>query len=287
MKSKILVLSFLPVLVFFGLFTYGEPTENANFSERVKVALRDSGNKLLLANNDSISLILPIVELDKNTFELSFQNSLAVVPDSLIRIMDHVIKASNLPNSYIVEVIDPNSSEVHYSFEIKEAVEKNIIPCIGRRLPLGNYKIRVIFTHEQSVLAWNKGYSLLSLVAVGFLGLGLLYWKKENSGAPIKEAPQFSKIGGYQFYKNQNKLTKDNTTIAFTAKECELFSIFAENPNQIIKRDLLVKKVWEDHGIFVGRSLDTFISRLRKKFEDDNSINIITVHGVGYKLETS
>jgi DNA-binding winged helix-turn-helix (wHTH) protein len=56
-------------------------------------------------------------------------------------------------------------------------------------------------------------------------------------------------------------------------------------PNQIIKRDELTKKVWEDNGVFVGRSLDTYISKLRKKLKDDDSVRLINVHGVGYKLE--
>jgi DNA-binding winged helix-turn-helix (wHTH) protein len=57
------------------------------------------------------------------------------------------------------------------------------------------------------------------------------------------------------------------------------------HPNQIIKRDELTKKVWEDNGVFVGRSLDTYISKLRKILKDDDSIRITNVHGVGYKLE--
>ncbi|MBQ4822890.1 helix-turn-helix domain-containing protein [Aquimarina sp. MMG016] len=63
--------------------------------------------------------------------------------------------------------------------------------------------------------------------------------------------------------------------------------IFSQNQNQIVKRDQLIKEVWEDNGVFVGRSLDAFISRIRKKFNNDRSINIVNVHGVGYKLEVS
>ena len=58
-------------------------------------------------------------------------------------------------------------------------------------------------------------------------------------------------------------------------------------PNQIIKREELTKKVWEDNGVFVGRSLDTYISKLRKKLQDDDSIQLINIHGIGYKLEVN
>jgi DNA-binding response OmpR family regulator len=75
--------------------------------------------------------------------------------------------------------------------------------------------------------------------------------------------------------------------IAITRKECELLVIFAANLNQIVTREELTKKVWEDNNVFVGRSLDTFISRLRGKLKSDDSIKISNVHGVGYKMESS
>ncbi len=89
----------------------------------------------------------------------------------------------------------------------------------------------------------------------------------------------------YQFYPEQHKLVKSATEISLSKKECELLELFVAQPNQIIKRDELTKKVWEDNGVFVGRSLDTYISKLRKILKDDDSIRITNVHGVGYKLE--
>ena len=64
-----------------------------------------------------------------------------------------------------------------------------------------------------------------------------------------------------------------------------MLELFVARPNEIIKRDELTKRVWEDNGVFVGRSLDTYISKLRKKLKGDTSIKLTNVHGVGYKLE--
>ncbi|NJM80401.1 MAG: helix-turn-helix domain-containing protein [Flavobacterium sp.] len=64
-----------------------------------------------------------------------------------------------------------------------------------------------------------------------------------------------------------------------------MLTIFMAQPNQIIKREELTKKVWEDNGVFVGRSLDTYISKLRNKLKADASVRLINIHGVGYKLE--
>lgn len=73
----------------------------------------------------------------------------------------------------------------------------------------------------------------------------------------------------------------------FITKGCELVSMFYERPIQIINSDLSIKEVHEKKGAFIGRIVDTFISKIRKKFKNDDSINIITVHGAGYELEIS
>jgi DNA-binding response OmpR family regulator len=70
-----------------------------------------------------------------------------------------------------------------------------------------------------------------------------------------------------------------------TIKEAKLLSIFAANLNQIVDRNRLQKEVWEDEGVIVGRSLDMFISKLRKKLEQDPNVKLTNIHGKGYKLE--
>jgi DNA-binding response OmpR family regulator len=76
-------------------------------------------------------------------------------------------------------------------------------------------------------------------------------------------------------------------TIELTAKENKLLLIFARSPNTVIERGRLQKEIWEDEGVIVGRSLDMFISKLRKKLEGDLSIQLINIHGKGYKLEVN
>jgi DNA-binding response OmpR family regulator len=92
-------------------------------------------------------------------------------------------------------------------------------------------------------------------------------------------------FGTYKFYENQNKIVRNNLEFKLTLKESQILKIFIQNQNVIIKREQLIKEVWEDNGVIVGRSLDAFISKIRKRFENDSSINIVNIHGVGYKLE--
>lgn len=114
-----------------------------------------------------------------------------------------------------------------------------------------------------------------------------LYQKRKRRAPQKNELVNGKIIGSFEFYPEQNKLVKRPLEINLSKKECELLEIFISRPNQIIKREELTKKVWEDHGVFVGRSLDTYISKLRKKLQDDDSIQLINIHGIGYKLEVN
>ena len=76
-------------------------------------------------------------------------------------------------------------------------------------------------------------------------------------------------------------------TIDLTGTETRLLLIFAQSPNETIERSRLQKELWEDEGVIVGRSLDMFISKLRKKLELDPNIKIVVVRAKGYKLEIS
>ena len=68
-------------------------------------------------------------------------------------------------------------------------------------------------------------------------------------------------------------------------KEARLLKFLAQHKNQVVERDVIMKAIWEDDGYFVARSMDVFISKLRKYLAPDSSIAIKNVHGVGYRLE--
>lgn len=127
---------------------------------------------------------------------------------------------------------------------------------------------------------------LIYILILGFLILATyLFYKRKKKDNCNDINNNYKTIGSFQFYPEQNKLIKEAVEINLSKKECELLAIFIAKPNQIIKRDELTKRVWEDQGVFVGRSLDTYISKLRKKLKDDESIKLTNVHGIGYKLE--
>lgn len=92
-------------------------------------------------------------------------------------------------------------------------------------------------------------------------------------------------LGQYTF--DCRNLTLRHTTSAkiLTQKEADVLKLLCTNKDRVLKREEILKSVWGDDDYFLGRSLDVFISKLRKYLKDDSSVEIVNYHGVGFKLE--
>lgn len=253
------------------------------FSELVKIALRDVGNKLLLANQDSTSLILPVQKVEESKYRLSFQKEIVINPDSLVMIVERSFQKADLPSQYQIEVKQCSDFEVAYSYQKNKTEEKSIIPCSGRFLPEKCYVIEVRFL-EKTASSITKPIWIILLIGSSMMAF-VFFSKPKKDEEPNSTNGNSISVGKFEFYPEENKLIVASTEIPLSKKEVELLTVFVANPNKVIKREELSKKVWEDHGVFVGRSLDTYISKLRKKLSDDESIKLTNVHGIGYMLE--
>ena len=92
-------------------------------------------------------------------------------------------------------------------------------------------------------------------------------------------------IGKYYFnYKNQ-ELIIENDNKHLTKKEAEMLRLLCLNKNQLLTRELALKVIWGENDYFKGRSMDVFITKLRKYLKADENIEIINVHGTGFKLQ--
>ncbi len=92
------------------------------------------------------------------------------------------------------------------------------------------------------------------------------------------------KIGKYIFNPDELQLTFDKKTKTLTLREAELILYFVKNKNKVLSRSEILKTVWGSDDYYLNRSLDVFLSRLRKYFSDDNNIKITTLHGIGYRF---
>jgi DNA-binding response OmpR family regulator len=94
-------------------------------------------------------------------------------------------------------------------------------------------------------------------------------------------------IGKMKFSFNDLKLVVGTITFNMTQKEAELLLFLCEHPNKILKREEVLLHVWGKDDYFLGRSMDVFITKLRKYFKEDTSIHIETIHGMGFRLNAS
>jgi len=93
------------------------------------------------------------------------------------------------------------------------------------------------------------------------------------------------KIGAYTFdFPKQTLQFKDDTKVQLTHREAHLLFHLIKNKNEVLDRSLILKKLWGNDDFFNARSMDVFITKLRKKLNLDSSIQIINVRGFGYKL---
>lgn len=94
-------------------------------------------------------------------------------------------------------------------------------------------------------------------------------------------------IGAFTFDPENYSLQKEGKTITLTERESALLKLFIDNKNTILKREKILRELWGTDDYFMGRSMDVFISRLRKIFRDDTSIRIENIPRIGFKLVTA
>ena len=104
-------------------------------------------------------------------------------------------------------------------------------------------------------------------------------------GKKLKDIP-FYKLGGFLFDTQKQTLTIGEKVTKLTTKECELLSLLCAHANEVLERNYALKTIWVDDNYFNARSMDVYITKLRKLLKDDPGIEIINIHGKGYKLIT-
>ncbi len=92
------------------------------------------------------------------------------------------------------------------------------------------------------------------------------------------------RIGSFTFDTQKQTLSNESVNIKLTTKECELLTLLCLNVNNILQRDYALKTIWVDDNYFNARSMDVYITKLRKHLKDDPTVEILNVHGKGYKL---
>jgi DNA-binding winged helix-turn-helix (wHTH) protein len=274
------------ILLFIGVICAAfSMTGNDKFDiSRREVLLRKIGDELLLQSGDRTSRVLPVEKISENEYRIRFENDLTFQTDSMVNTTTRLLGKDPLTRDYVVNVLNCGNASVAYGFAISGNKKDDIVACSGRKQPRACYIIDIKFK-PTGISTAKKGYLLGGLTFLAFVGFIFLRPAKSPSALTKNQVNKTFALGSVLFDAQKRQLTINGNTIDLTGTETRLLLIFASSPNQTIERSRLQKEIWEDEGVIVGRSLDMFISKLRKKLEPDPNINIIVIRGKGYKLE--
>lgn len=273
----------------------GKGKDNPVDEARQRILFRSIGHELLLSVGDRTSRVPSLQKIEEGSYRLDFEKPFAFMPDSLVDIVGRNLNRMASPPEFIFTVTEAESQATAYGFTTADII-KGTVPCTGRALPKRSYVINILVV-PVGATAGTHGWDsvvlmvtcLLVLAVIVILVYKVLYKSKQNEAASslkIDDALNSKSIpiGKYRFYPDKYLLLCGHESTELTAKEGKLLSIFTSDLNQVIDRNRLLKEGWEDEGVITGRSLDMYVSKLRKKLEKDVSVSITNVHGKGYCL---
>jgi len=261
------------------------------------VKSRKVGSELLLVVGDSLSRVKPIVQ-EGNRFTIEFEAEFSFQPEVMMAVVDDVLKDSKFTSTYFLEVLSCGDNAIVYNtlnegVSVKDSVDFHA--CGVREYPVGCYKIAITFQDVEGIAVAKKEqkleensfdpsdpYSWGLIVGAGLLAFsGYAYFRRKKEQ---NIAEHIIPIGAYKFNQRNMHLTFKGETVELTSKEADLLFLLHSSKNETVERDTILRIVWGDEGDYVGRTLDVFISKLRKKLSDDPGIKIANIRGVGYRL---
>ena len=166
---------------------------------------------------------------------------------------------------------------------------------LGKEIRKVNASIPIIFATAKTMMedkseAFNLGgddyitkpFRIEELL----LRINALLKRAANQQGNLSETqpPDKFEIGDYQFDYNAQLIKKDDVQQKVSTKEAELLRLLCLKKNNVLTREEALLSIWHDDNYFNGRSMDVFLSKLRKYLKDDPRVEILNVHGKGYKL---
>lgn len=263
--------------------------------------MRMIGHEILLCLGDQESRVLPVEKMEElygaDSYRISFEREFGFEPSDVVTVVDRVMTEAGITNHYFVEVQQCETKEMVYSYEINDMIEPELSVCFGRILPPDCYSLIITLLDDNNLIFNQSNPSTLTssatlkanllksaLVIIAMLSMvgliGFLIQKKE----PVESDPNMVLVGASQFDKRSRALSFEDTSVELSHKEAELLSLLHSSANAPLKREFILQEVWGDEGAYIGRTLDVFISKLRKKLEADASVKIVNIRGVGYQL---
>ncbi|MEM0993159.1 MAG: helix-turn-helix domain-containing protein [Bacteroidota bacterium] len=278
------------LLLSFCAFTPNQSEETSFEQAKEHLIMRQIGHQVLLQAGDSSSRVLPVQKIGDAHYQIHFESPFSFQPEVLVRTIDTVIQTHAIEQDYIVNVRACAAEAIVYSYAIFRQSEEELAPCNNRQQAKNCYFIELQFAENTTAKTGQYAWRILG----GLLGLAccvytLYWWRKDraqSSTPAISTADQMIiPIGSAHFYPEEQYLNIDGTIVKLTPTESKLLLVFATSPNQVLEKASIQKEVWNHDAAIVSRSLDVFVSKLRKKLSRLEGVQLVNVPSRGYRLE--
>jgi hypothetical protein len=279
------IIYFFICILFSCFYANAEQTVLQELSpEKINLALRRTADGLLLQTGDSTSRIPAIEQIKPNVWRLQLNQPFRY--EQLPFQLQSSLDLYEIKHRYEVAIRKCEDATIDLGFHQSDYLNTGRVPCAGRELPETCHYIEITFLEEgMQKSVWSAKSGILLLLLVGIIGFWF-YRKQKLKTSLVDVENELVDFGNSRLDVSGQFLIHGNARQSLTFRETKLLKLFATNPDQLLERDYILKQVWADEGVLVGRSIDMFVSRLRKKLAVDSSLNIAAVHGVGYRLET-
>ncbi len=313
------------VAILFIAASFTKRTDRDLRAKQVNLIIRKMGHQLLLQAGDLTSRVLPVTETKEGTFLLAFEKELVFNNDSLMVLSQGLLPKTQFPSGYAVTVHDCLKAGIVYGFQVSntlpdvlpckgrdqlpgcytieitfpdlydnfqnvEQKQANIDPLSDRleANPKGKGFKMEIFDNPFFI---KVGSAMLVLLGITFLigrfrkNVTPALAQHQDHAISTDSLPEGSAIGKFMFDLKGQRLLLGGVVISLTEKEYKILELLNKNFGELIPRETLMQEIWINEGVITGRSLDMFVSKLRKKLSRDPELRITNVHGKGYKLE--
>ncbi len=252
--------------------------------DQINLALRRTADGLLRHAGDSTSRIPAIEQTASHIWRVKLEQSFSY--EELPAILQASLDLHGIDQVYEVAVRRCHDEFIDLGYHQIDFLQDSLVPCRGRELSEECHYIEVTFL-EATIppTSWSASSWIWLLVLAELVVIWFLFRRKPPVPSSSENNDELV-FGHSRLHVEGQILTSGDVKQNLTFRETKLLRLFVERANQLLEREVILQQVWADEGILVSRSVDVFVSRLRKKLAADPSVVITTVHGVGYRLET-
>jgi len=283
---RLLPLLALPYLAW--LLPSTTPESAKDFSpEKINLSLRRTADGLLRASGDSTSRIPAIEEAYPEVWRVRLEQPFSY--EQLPALLQASLELYGIQRPYEVALRRCSDATIELGYHQLDYLQSSNVPCRGREMPEGCHFIEIKFAENEieSPFWTRKAEVLLLILAAGLGGFWLSRRKKSKPASTmVAGETDWLEFGNSRLDVAGQVLICSEIRQTLTFREAKLLRLFVNRPDRLLERNFILQEVWLDEGILVGRSVDVFVSRLRKKLAADPTVGIVAVHGVGYRLET-